>query len=38
MIRTFGIAIAALLYVLAVGHAHHAAVDDAPISLGVGWH
>jgi hypothetical protein len=38
MIRTFAIAIAALLYALAVGHAHHAAVDDAPISLGVGWH
>jgi hypothetical protein len=27
MIRTFAIAIAAVLYVLAVGHAHHASID-----------
>jgi hypothetical protein len=31
------IAIAALLYVLATGHAHHAIVDDAPVSFGVEW-
>jgi hypothetical protein len=34
MTRTLAIAIAALLYVLAVGHAHHASADHAPASLG----
>jgi hypothetical protein len=38
MIRTFVIAAAALLYVLATGHAHHGAVKDTPISLGVAQH
>jgi hypothetical protein len=33
MTRTLAIAIAALLYVLAVGHAHHASVDHAPVLL-----
>jgi hypothetical protein len=37
MIRTFAIAVAALLYVVVVGHAHHATVNDAPVSLGVKW-
>jgi hypothetical protein len=35
MTRTFAIAIAALLYVLTVGHAHHATVNNATVSLGV---
>jgi hypothetical protein len=34
MNRTMIIAIAALLYVLTVGHARHATVYDAPVSLG----
>jgi hypothetical protein len=35
MIRTFAIAIAAVLYVLAVvGHAHHASADHAQAPLG----
>jgi hypothetical protein len=37
MIRTVAIAIAALLYVLAAGHAHHATINDAPVSFGVQW-
>jgi hypothetical protein len=38
MIRTFAIATAALLYVLAVGHAHHTMVNDPPVSLGTAKH
>jgi len=38
MIRTIAIAIAAVLYVLAVGHAHHASVDHAPVLLGGAKH
>jgi hypothetical protein len=34
MIRTFAIAIAAVLYVLAVGHAHHASIDHTMAPLG----
>jgi hypothetical protein len=37
MIRTFAIAVAALLYVIVVGHAHVATVHDAPVSLGAKW-
>ena len=33
MTRTFIIAIAAVLYVLTVGHAHHPIVNDAAASL-----
>lgn len=38
MTRTLAIAIVALLYVLAVGHAHHASVDHAPVLLGGAKH
>src|SRR3984893_18051869 len=38
VIRTFAIATAALLYVLAVGHAHHTMVNDPPVSLGTPKH
>jgi hypothetical protein len=38
MSRTLAIAIVALLYVLAVGHAHHASVDHAPVLLGGAKH
>jgi hypothetical protein len=38
MIRTFAIAIAAVLYVLAVGHAHHASIDHTLAPLGNAKH
>jgi hypothetical protein len=34
MTRTFAIAIAAFLYVLAAGHAHHASADHAAVAHG----
>jgi len=38
MIRTLAIAIAAVLYVLAVGQAHHASADHAQAPLGNAKH
>jgi hypothetical protein len=38
MKRTMVIAIAALLFVLAAGHAHHAIVDGGSASLGASKH